>query len=70
MTSFGPENDASSELWTAVRIFKKFCTMKGAKRYMKIILMSFTIKLFLKENGSFCAQKKTHGGNSGSGLRT
>ena len=29
----------------ALRIFKKFCTVKGVKRYLKIILM-----FFLKKN--------------------
>ena len=34
----GPKNDASSELLIRCKDFLKFCTMKGAKRYMKMIL--------------------------------
>ena len=31
---------------SAVRIFLKFCTMKGTKRYIKLILMVFLKKKF------------------------
>ena len=38
MGNFDPENGTSSEL------FLKFCTMKGANRYMKILLVVFQEK--------------------------
>ena len=45
MDYFGPENGAhphNSEL--TVRFFKNFCRMKGANRYMKILLVVFREK--------------------------
>ena len=40
---------------SALRIFLKFCTMKGAKSksYIEIILMTFVKKLSFRENGLF-----------------
>ena len=37
--------------------FSKFCTVKGANRYMKVILMVFTKKTFVQGNGPFWVQK-------------
>ena len=37
----GPENDISRNSGLALRIFLKFCRMKGANRYMKILLVIF-----------------------------
>ena len=37
MDDLGPENGTSSEFWIQSNDFSKFSTMKGAKRYMKIM---------------------------------
>ena len=36
---FGPENGTSHNYGLALKIFLKFCHMKGANRYMKILLV-------------------------------
>ena len=36
-----------------LRIFKRFCRMKGANRYMKILLVVFSIKNFIWGNFMF-----------------
>ena len=41
---------------SALTIYLKFCTMKGAKKYMKIILVVFQ-KFFVEANGPFWVQK-------------
>ena len=42
---------------TALIIFLKFCTMKRANRWEKIILMVFTKKNLFRTNVSFWARK-------------
>ena len=44
MGYFGPENGASHNPGSALIIFKKFCRMKVANRYMKISLVVFREK--------------------------
>ena len=39
-----PENGTSHNSGWALRIFLKFCKMKGANRYMKILLVVFREK--------------------------
>ena len=41
MDNFGPKNGTSHNYGLAVRIFFKFCRMKVANRYMKILLVVF-----------------------------
>ena len=36
-----PQNGTSHNSGSALRIFLKFCRMKGANRYMKILLVVF-----------------------------
>ena len=40
----------------------KFCAMKGAKRYMKIILMVSLKKVLFRANGLFWAEQMGHFG--------
>ena len=49
MGHFGPKNGTSCNSGLALRIFKKFCRMKGANRYMKIILDIFWEKIHLMQ---------------------
>ena len=44
MGRFGLENGTSHNSGLALRIFLKFCRMKGANRYMKILLVVFREK--------------------------
>ena len=44
MGPFGPENGKSHNAGSALRVFKKFFWMKGANRYMKILLVLFQEK--------------------------
>ena len=58
MGHFGPENGAyphNSE--STLRFFKKNCRMKGANRYMKILLVIFRRKKFVRGNLIFLAFK-------------
>ena len=41
MGHFGPKNGTCCNSGLALRIFKKFCRIKGANRYMKILLDVF-----------------------------
>ena len=50
------------------RIFLKFCTMKGADRYLEIILITFPIKSCLGQMGHLRC-KMVHPHNSGSAVR-
>ena len=43
----------------APRIFFKFCTMKGAKRYMELILIVFLKKVLFGENVPFWYENGT-----------
>ena len=45
MGHFEPENGTSHNSGSAVRIFKKICRMKGANRYMKVLLVVFWEKI-------------------------
>ena len=47
MGHFEPENGRSHNSGSAVRIFKKICRMKGANRYMKVLLVAFWEKIHL-----------------------
>ena len=38
MGHFGPKNGTSDNSGSALRTFLRFCRMKGAHRYMKILL--------------------------------
>ena len=49
MSHFGPENGTSHNSGLTLRMFLKFCRMKGASRYMQILLVVF------REKNSFCA---------------
>ena len=51
MGHFGPENVTSSQFWIVFKSLFKFCTMKEANRYMKIILMAFPKKFLFGTNG-------------------
>ena len=42
-----PQNGTSHNSGSALRIFLKFCRMKGANRYMKILLVVFREKIHL-----------------------
>ena len=44
MGHFGSENGTFRNSGSALRIFLKFCRMKGANRYMKILLVVFREK--------------------------
>ena len=44
MGHFGSENGTSDNSGSALRILLKFCRMKGANRYMKILLVVFREK--------------------------
>ena len=63
-----PHNSGS-----AVRIFLKFCAMKGADRQMKMILIVFSKKKYLFwVNGPFWVKRfgpMVHPHNSGSAVR-
>ena len=48
----GPHNSGC-----ALRIFLKFCTMKGAKRHMNFMFVVFTKKILLRVNELLWAQK-------------
>ena len=52
---------------SAVRIFSKFCTMKGANRYIKIILMAFPKKSCFRQMDHL-GPKMTHPLDLPSGL--
>ena len=39
--NFGSENGTSSEIWIDSKNIFKFCTMKGANRWIEIMLMAF-----------------------------
>ena len=41
---FGPRNDVSLLLWIFSKGFKKYCSMKGAKKLVKVMLMVFSQK--------------------------
>ena len=41
MDQFRPENGTSQNSTSTLRFFFKFCTMNGADRYMKILLVAF-----------------------------
>ena len=56
-TILGPKLVCPRNTVYALRSFSKFCTMKGAKRHMKITLMVFRKKVLFKANGPFWAQK-------------
>ena len=57
--SFGANGPFLPRKWhiliigSALRIFLKFCTMKGAKRYMELILIVFAKKISFGTNGLF-----------------
>ena len=55
MGHFGPENGTSSNSGLAIRIFLKFWRIKGANRYMKILLVLFREKKFIWGNLIFLA---------------
>ena len=40
MGHFVPENGTSSKLWIGSKNFLKFCRMKGANRYMEVLLVA------------------------------
>ena len=54
-TILGPKMAQPHNSGSTGRIFLKFCTMKGADRYMRIILVIVQKKLF-GENGLFWVQ--------------
>ena len=54
---FGPKMARRHNSGSTLRIFLKFCIMKGAKRYMKIILMVSLKKISFCADGPFWAQK-------------
>ena len=41
---------------STLRIFSKFCTMKGANRFIEIMLMAFPKKILFQANGPFRTQ--------------
>ena len=45
MGHFGPENGTSSKLYQPEEFFSKFCRVKGANRYIKVLLVVFREKL-------------------------
>ena len=47
MGHFGPENGTSHNSGSALRIFLKYCIIKGANRYMEILLVVFQEKIHL-----------------------
>ena len=55
MCHFGPKIACRDNSGSTLRNFLKFCLMKGAKRYMKIMMMVFSKKIsmghFGPENG-------------------
>ena len=53
----GPNMMHSHKFGSTLKMFLKFCTMKGVKRYMKISVMVFQKKLF-GVNSLFCAQER------------
>ena len=50
MDHFEPKNGASSKLLIHSKIFFKFCRMKGADRYLKLLLVVFLGKKFIWGN--------------------
>ena len=66
MDHVGPKKKAHPHNFgSAVRIILKFCTIKGANREMKVIIMVCTKKNCSGQMGP----KMTHPNNSGSALR-
>ena len=59
MAHFGPKNDEFSEIRIRSKDFLKFSTMKGATRYMKIILMFFLKNFTLGQVGLFGLKNET-----------
>ena len=59
-----PHNSRSGPI-----IFSKFCTVKGAKKYVKIILMVYPKRFLFGANGFAMGIKMMHPYNSGSTLR-
>ena len=49
MGHFGSENGTFYNSGSALRIFLKFCRMKGANRYMKILLVVFQEKIHFEQ---------------------
>ena len=64
----GPKMAHLHNSGSAVRIFFKFCTMKGANRYMKIILIIFSQKIVIWGKWTILGPKMVHH-KSGSALR-
>ena len=56
MDHFGVKNGASSEVWIRCKKCCKFCTMKRANRWIKVIMVCTKKHLFVR-NGPFWAQK-------------
>ena len=44
---------------STLRIFSKFCTVKGANRFIEIMLMAFPKKILFQANGPFRTQNGT-----------
>ena len=49
---FGLKLSCPHKFWSAWRIFLRFCTVKGTKRYMEIISIVFLKKFLFGKNGS------------------
>ena len=56
-TMLGPKKVHPHNFGLAVRIFLKFCTIKGTNRKMKVIIMVCTKKNLFRANGLFWARK-------------
>ena len=65
---FGSKNDYHHNSGSILKYYLKFFTMKGAKRYVEIILMVFPKKI-LRGKWAILEPKMAHGYNSGSALK-
>ena len=68
-TILGPKMAHPQNSGSTLRMFLKFCAMKGANRYMEIILMAFQKKSCLAQMG-YLRPKIARPHNSGSAVRT
>ena len=66
MDHFGPKNGA---LRIRCKNFLKFCAVKRANRWMKVIKMFCTEYFFVQDKWVILGPKMAHSYNSGSALR-
>ena len=65
----GPKMVHHHESGSAVRIFFKFCTMEGANRVMKMILIMFSKNIFVWGKWTILSPKMAHHHETGSAVR-